>query len=189
VISWRRPSEPTIEAFRERQREAAFGYPEVGATDGELPSGYHIDRSESVIGRGRDDFAAASRALSGYRHYDAANGRIRIVEPRPPMEVGEVVTLLGCHVGIWTLSACRIVYTFDEPSAFGFGYGTLEHAVRGEERFEVGLLEDETVVFRLLAFSLPSSWLIRLGAPVARTFQKRAGRDYAQAIREAISDA
>jgi len=188
MISLRRPSDDAIEAFRARMRQAELGYPEVGATrDDQMPAGYHVDRSEEVVGHGDDDFAALSEALARFRYYDAPRGRIRIVEPRPPLEEGEEVVLLGRHVGIWTLSACRIVYTFDEPRAFGFGYGTLEHAVRGEERFELALREDGAVVFRLLAFSVPDSALVRLGAPVARAFQKRAGRDYAEGLRAALA--
>lgn len=188
VISLLRPSDEAIDAFRARMKDAALGYPEVGATrDDAMPPGYHVDRSEEVVGEGEADFAALSKALAGFCYYDAPGGRVRIVEPRPPLEVGEVVCLLGRHVGVWTLSACRIVYTFDEPRAFGFGYGTLEHAVRGEERFELALRDDGAVVFRLLAFSVPDRWLIRLGAPVARAFQKRAGRDYADGLRGALT--
>ena len=119
VISLLRPSDAAIDAFRARMRDTELGYPEVGATrDDEMPAGYHVDRSEELVGEGEADFAALSKALARFRYYDAPRGRIRIVEPRPPLAEGEIVVLLGRHLGIWTLSACRIVYTFDEPRAF-----------------------------------------------------------------------
>ncbi len=116
MISLLRPGTERIASFAEAQRTAPFSYAEVGATRGELPRGYHVDRSEEPIGRGEGDFARASAALAGLRHYDGAGGRIRVVEPRPELAEGAVVVLLGCHLGIWTLSACRVVYVFDEPS-------------------------------------------------------------------------
>ena len=47
----------------------------------------------------------------------------------------DVQRALARHLGLWTLSACRIVYVLDEPRRFGFAYGTLEHVVRGEQDF------------------------------------------------------
>ncbi len=186
MISLWRPSASKITAFCARQAEAPFGYPEVGATDGTLPEGYYIDETEETIGHGEADFEAARAALRVYRHYGSRGGRIRLVGDPPPCHEGSVVVLLGCHLGLWTLSACRVVYTFDQPRSFGYAYGTLEHAVRGEERFELALRPDGDVVFRLLAFSRPASLLVRLGTPLARRFQRAAGRAYAEGLREAI---
>jgi uncharacterized protein (UPF0548 family) len=94
--------------------------------------------------------------------------------------------MLAHHLGLWTLSACRVVYVIDEPRRFGFAYGTLEHVVRGEERFELRLHDDERVTFHLTAFSTPAIWLARLATPVTRYYQREGGRSYARALAGAL---
>lgn len=188
MISLTRPSDEHIARFRERMLDAQPSYAEVGASRGdELPPGYRHDRHELVVGRGERDLEAATEALFAWRHYDAPSAKIRALEPRPVVEQGAVVILLARHVGVYTLSACRVVYSFREPTRRGFGYGTLEHAVRGEERFEVALRDDGAVVLRLAAFSVPAHWLIRLGQPVARHYQAVAAEDYARGLKAAVS--
>ncbi len=188
MIALTRPSDDAIARFGERMASARFSYPEVGASRGDsLPSGYHHDRHELPIGRGPEALDAATDALFAWRHCDAPGGRVRALEPRPAMAEGATVILHGHHLGIHTLSACRVVYVFREPRRRGFGYGTLEHAVRGEERFEVALRDDGEVVLRLAAFSVPDHWLVRLGTPVARHFQAVAARDYARGLRAALA--
>ena len=96
--------------------------------------------------------------------------------------------MLGGHI----LNACRIVYTVDEEAAtgarFGFAYGTLPgHVERGEERFLVEWhRHDDTVWYDILAFSQPKHWLVRLGYPVTRFFQKRFAQASKAAMWEAI---
>lgn len=188
MISIRRPSDDVIARFRERMQTADFSYPEVGASaDDTLPAGYHHDRHVLPIGQGERDFEAASAALFAWKHYDAPGAHIRALEPRPVLETGAVVLLLARHLGLYTLSACRIAYVFDEPTRRGFGYGTLEHAVRGEERFEVAIDDDGRVTLRLAAFSTPAHWLVRLGAPVARHYQAVGGKDYSRGLKLALS--
>ena len=82
------------------------------------------------------------------------------------------------HLGLWWLNATRIVYTIDEPRRFGFAYGTLpRHAEKGEERFLVEHLDDDTVWYDVLAYSRPRHILARIGYPLARRYQKRFGRE------------
>ena len=196
MSSLRRPSPARIQAFLAAQREAPFSYTEVGATrdydgtserltEARLPAGYRVDRASFTVGHGVVDFERAKVALRGWALYDGP-GRIRLVEPRPKLEEGAVVALLARHMGVWTLSACRVVYVVDEPKAFAFAYGTLEHAVCGEERFEIALDAKGDVVLRLLAFSRPNQLLVRLAGPLTRRFQRQAGEAYAAALRQAI---
>ncbi|HVS00766.1 MAG TPA: DUF1990 domain-containing protein [Thermoanaerobaculia bacterium] len=61
---------------------------------------------------------------------------------------------------------------------YGFAYGTLTgHGERGEERFTVEWnREDDSVWYELYAFSRPAHWLVKLGYPVTRWYQKRFAR-------------
>jgi uncharacterized protein (UPF0548 family) len=185
--SLRRPTDEEIAAFASRQATAPYSYPEVGATRGAPPPGYAIDRASFEVGRGAADLAAATAALRGWRHADDPGGKIRVCAPRPPVVPGATVVMLAHHLGVWTLSACRVVYVVDEPRRFAFAYGTLEHVVRGEERFEVELDGDDRVRFHLTAFSVPAILLARLAAPLARRFQREGGRSYARGLRDAIA--
>jgi len=78
---------------------------------------------------------------------------------------------------VWFLNAARIVYVIDEPRRFGFAYGTLPgHAERGEERFLIEWLTDDTVWYDLDAISRPRYWAARVAYPVARRLQRRFAR-------------
>jgi uncharacterized protein (UPF0548 family) len=180
MLSLLRPSPQEIARFRERQLSAPFSYAEVGATrQATPPPGYHVDRSDVIVGT---DFAGARAKLSSWAHFGSPAGRIRVVPPAPEVEPGATVVLLGDHWGLHTLSACRVVYVEETPTRFAYAYGTLEHAVRGEELFELEQTRDGDVHFRLYAFSRPAHPLVKLGAPLARLLQKRAGREYGRAL-------
>ncbi len=90
--------------------------------------------------------------------------------------------------GFWSLNACRVVYVLDEPgeckAKFSFAYGTLpDHAERGEERFTVEWLNDDSVWYDLYAFSRPQHPLVKAGAPAGRMLQKRFARESLAAMR------
>jgi uncharacterized protein (UPF0548 family) len=184
VISPFEPSERDLEAFRARQEKAPFSYPEVGATREKPPPGYHVDEAEFEVGRGTRDFERACAGLRSFVHFTR---HVRIVPPIPKLEVGAVVVLRTYSLGLHTVSACRVVYLIEGPRRFGYAYGTLEHAVRGEEVFELRHDDDDAVRFRLLAFSVPDHVLVRLGAPFARRFQKIAGEGYGDALRAHVA--
>jgi uncharacterized protein (UPF0548 family) len=179
VIGLRRPSQAAIGAFLAEQRELGLSYVEVGATrDGALPTGYRIDRRREVIGSG-DAFDRAVSALHGWEMHLGAG--VQVVPVERPRE-GLTVALVVRASGLWTTSACRVVYTIDEPDRYGFAYGTLvDHAVAGEERFLVERTGDE-VAFELTAFSRANSWLFKLAAPVARRKQLALGAAYVAAL-------
>lgn len=185
TIGLRRPTDAQLGAFAARQAIAPWSYPEVGATRGAMPDGYRIDRATFDVGVGAADFAAGVAALRSWRHYDG--GRISICDPRPPLVEGATVILRARHLGLWTLSACRVVYVIEEPRQFAFAYGTLAHVVRGEERFELQLGAGDRVTFHLTAFSTPAILLARLAGPLARRFQREGGQGYAAALRAAIA--
>ena len=78
----------------------------------------------------------------------------------------------------------------DEPTRFGFVYGTIEgHAGRGEELFLVGLSHDDTVTYSLFAMSRPGRWFSWPGMPIARHAQGRFRPTSADALRRAVTAA
>jgi uncharacterized protein (UPF0548 family) len=186
MATLRRPSDSEIAAFAAAQANTAYSYAEVGATRAELPGGYRIDRAVYALGQGARAFERAAAAMRSWRQYDDDAGRIRICEARPQLIPGTTVILLARHLGLWTLSACRVVYVFDEPRRFGFAYGTLSHVVRGEERFEIRHADDDAVTLHLTAFSVPAMLLARLARPLARYYQKQAGQSYARGLAHAL---
>ena len=176
----REPSPEAIRRFISSQRDLRFSYPEVGATAGELPPAYLVDRNRIKLGTGREGYERAIAALRNWKQFDL--GWVRMVPPETIIEAGAVVAILTHHFGFWSLNACRIVYLISEDGPvkkFGFAYGTLSsHVERGEERFTIEWHEsDDTVWYDILAFSRPNQFLVRLGFPLARRLQKRFARD------------
>jgi uncharacterized protein (UPF0548 family) len=191
LISPRRPTSATIAQFLDRQREASFSYAEVGASRGDPPPGYAIDRHSDELGAGKLVFQAAREAISQLAMFDV--GWVEVHKPDEALSRGMNVAVLARVLGVWYLNACRIVYLIDETGpveTYGFAYGTLpDHAERGEERFRV--LWDhsnDTVRYEQFAFSQPNHILTRLNYPLARTVQKRFAKDALAAMRRAVGE-
>jgi uncharacterized protein (UPF0548 family) len=154
-----------------RLANASLTYPEVGATRGELPTGYaHVAR-EGRLGVGEETFTRASEALFGGELQRRAG--VRVLPSSPTVvEGGDAILLLG--FGRLAIPApVRVVYVVNEPRVRGFAYGTLPgHPESGEEAFLVELRPDDVVVCRVTAFSRPVTWLSRLGGPLATLTQR-----------------
>jgi uncharacterized protein (UPF0548 family) len=189
MLSLRKPSAEATRRFLTAQAKLNFSYRAVGATANQLPTGFVVDRTRIKLGEGESVYRAAKAALRRWRQFDL--GWLEEWSPETPIQSGEVVAILARAIGLWWLSACKIVYVIDElgPIArFGFAYGTLpDHAGRGEERF---LIEwdhaDNSVWYDILAFSRPNHFLARLGYPVVRRTQRRFGRESAAAMLKAV---
>ena len=183
-----RPTPERVRAFRDAQRPLPFSYPGVGATrdGGPWPTGYFRNRGRQQLGAGGAAFAAAADAIRAWRMFPP---ELATIEPAGiPIAEGEVAVIVARVFGAWLLSAARIVYVIDEPRRFGFGYGTLPgHAVRGEERFQIEWLADDTVWYDLASFSRPHAWAA-LGAPVIRRLQRRFARLSAAAMARAVAN-
>lgn len=182
-----RPTPEHVRAFREAQRPLPFSYPGVGATrEGDPPpTGYHRNRGRQLLGRGEAAFAAAHGALRAWRMFPT---ELATIEPTGiSISEGEIAVIVASMFGAWLLNAARIVYVIDEPRRFGFGYGTLPgHTVRGEERFLIEWLADDTVWYDLDSFSRPHTWAA-LGAPVIRRLQRRFARLSEAAMARAVA--
>lgn len=173
----REPSDDAVRRFLDRERALPFSYPHAGATAAEgAPPGYVLDHNRTKLGDGDRVFAAACEALRGWKQFPAP--WTRIVPFDAPITQGTVVAVVARVYGAWWLSSARIVYTIDEPSRFGFAYGTLPgHVEMGEERFLVERSGDGGVWYDLRAFSRPRHPLARLMYPLTRRLQKRFARE------------
>lgn len=157
---------------------ADLTYPEVGATAGVLPAGYHHVREQRVIGHGPQDFASAVDTLMGWDMHRRAGLRVASGPEAAVAGADVVLSLLGLRI------PCRVVYVIDEPRARGFAYGSLPgHPECGEERFviEHDPTTDE-VTGRVVAFSIAGTRLTRVAGPVGRASQRFMTRRYLRAL-------
>jgi uncharacterized protein (UPF0548 family) len=172
------PSDEQLRNIIAAQRGAGFTYPFVGATrDGAKPAGYNADHNRIRLGSGAGTYERAVEALRRWQQFDF--GWMRLCWPDAPIDPGAIVVVLAAMPALWSLNACRIVYTIDEEDGgarrFGFAYGTLPaHVARGEERFLIEWSHaDDSVWYSILAFSRPRHPLAWLGYPVSRLMQRR----------------
>lgn len=188
------PSNTQAERFLNAQAQLPYSYTELGATaTATLPAGYQVDHNRRQLGMGGAAFATACATLRSWTMFDFP--WLDLLWPAAPLTVGTTVGVLahlpGCHI----LNACRIVYLVEEETPqvtrFGFAYGTLPgHVERGEERFTIEWHHsDNTVWYDILAISQPSHWLIKLGNPVARGYQRRFARASMARMQEAVATA
>ncbi|KAA9107956.1 DUF1990 family protein [Microbacterium rhizomatis] len=156
-------------------------YPEVGATGGELPAGYHHLRVERVVGHGWEEFERAADDLFSGAVQRRAGAIVRLSEV--PLRKGTQVQM-RLRLGPLTFKIpCVVVWAERTPAYCGFAYGTLPgHPERGEERFELHLTPSGEVIFRIVAFSVSARWFTRLGGPVARRVQSRMTDRYLRAL-------
>jgi uncharacterized protein (UPF0548 family) len=188
-VMLRAPDEGEILRFLEAARRATFSYPERGATRVDPPPGYDHDHNRVRLGAGRETFERARGALHRWAMFPP--GWTRVANGGAPIAEGETVSIVFHVLGAWWLNACRIVYVQEESEPLrcsGFAYGTLAcHVERGEERFRVEWLSDDSVWYDVLAFSRPEFWGARLAKPLARALQRRFVRDSQAAMRAAVS--
>lgn len=183
------PSNKEIREFISSQQGLPFSYSEVGATQGELPTGYTHDHNRIQLGKGRPVFQRAVAALRDWKQFEL--GWVNIVPSGVPVRVGATVAIQAKTFGVWSLSASRIVYVVNEDETltrFGFAYGTLpDHVEKGEERFLIEWNQtDDSVWYDILAFSQPRHPLVRLGFPLARMLQKRFARESLATMMSAV---
>lgn len=119
------PSEEQVRRFIAEQKGSRFSYLEVGASSGDIPSRYNVDRNRIRLGKGEVTWHRAVAAVRGWQMFDIP--WVRLYWPNAPMQVGTDVAVSVHHFGFYSLNACRIVYIIDEDGStkrFGFAYGT-----------------------------------------------------------------
>jgi len=172
----REPGEAQVARFIASQRDLPYTYAEVGATNTTPPAGYNVDHNRVQLGSGEAIYKAAVEALKQWRQFEL--GWVALVPSGVSVEVGATVAVKARAFGTWSLNATRVVYVIDESRRFGFAYGTLpEHVEKGEERFLVEWLADDSVWYSILAFSRPQHPLVKLTARLARRLQAQFARD------------
>jgi uncharacterized protein (UPF0548 family) len=173
------PSDAQVAGFLARVEGGPFSYREVGATRGVPPPGYNFDDNAVRLGCGAEAFARGCAALRAWRMFPAP--WTKILPVNAPVREGQTVAMLARAFGLWWLSSCRIVYVVDETTPvrrYGVAYGTLPaHVEQGEELFSIEWRADDTVWYRVLAFSRPRFWPVRLAKPLARNLQRKFVRD------------
>jgi uncharacterized protein (UPF0548 family) len=182
-----RPAEERIRQFLKDCEDDSFSYPEVGESRVTPPPGYNIDHNRMMVGHGPDDFERAKNAVRQWKMFEVPG--LELCYPDTPIEVGRDVAPLAYHLGFYSLNACRIVYVIDEPTRFGFAYGTLtEHVETGEERFTVELHPGSGEVwYDILAFSRPAHLLVKLNYFYGRYKQRQFAGASKEAMRRAIT--
>lgn len=156
-------------------------YPEVGATAGDLPAGYHHVRAERVVGHGRDDFERAADDLFAGAVQRRAGAEVHLSES--PLRAGTQVTMRLRLGPLAFRIPCLVVWAERTADSCGFAYGTLPgHPERGEERFELRLTPPGDVIFTIVAFSAPARWFTRLGGQLARLVQAKMTDRYLAAL-------
>lgn len=165
----------------ERARLAGVTYAAVGATLwGPMPEGYHHEVQRVVLPDRPDCFA---RAADGLRRWQAHRSIGATVTPDVPPADGATVVVSLPLGPVRVLAPCRIVAVLDEPSRYGFAYGTLPgHPEEGEEAFVVERRPDGTTTFEITAFSRPADLVARLGGPITRAVQRRATHGYLEGL-------
>ena len=183
----REPSDEDAARFVASQRDLAYTYAEVGATNATPPAGYTVDHNRIQLGSGEATFRGAVEALKKWRHFEL--GWVAIVPHGVRVEIGATVAVKARAFGTWSLNATRVVYVIDEARRFGFAYGTLpDHVEKGEERFLVEWLADDSVWYDILAFSRPQHPLVKLSAPLARRLQHQFARASLNRMASLIAD-
>jgi len=180
------PTKSDIDSFIKEQSGRAFSYANVGLSLNGSPAGFTVDHNRIVIGSGKADFERAKQAIRSWEMFNFPWAKL--CWPDTPIETGQTVGEIVKHLGFYSLNACRIVYTIDEPDRFGFAYGTLpEHAETGEERFSVEFdRATGEVTYDLFAFSKPNQLLAKIGYPISRYLQKRFAPESKAAMRRAV---
>ncbi|HEY5933909.1 MAG TPA: DUF1990 domain-containing protein [Kofleriaceae bacterium] len=184
-----RPDSETIRRFLDEQRALPFSYEEIGHTryGARTHRGFDVDHNRQLLGHGKELYLRAHAAIRAWKMFPEP---WTAIEPKVSIHPEQTVAVLVHAVGLWWLNAARIVYVIDEPRRYGFAYGTLPgHAERGEERFSVEWLADDSVWYDLYAFSRPRHLAARVAAPMTRALQRRFARDSKAAMASACASA
>ncbi|QDS92841.1 hypothetical protein FF011L_15900 [Roseimaritima multifibrata] len=191
MLSFTKPNADSIARFLDQQAKLDFNYPDVGATDGELPSHYDHNSIEEEVGRRATDFQEAKAAMLAWKHFNV--GWAAACPTTTPIREGENVAILARISGLWALAACRIIEVLHEESPtskrFGYSFGTLPgHPEQGEERFEVRCSANGIVTYRITAFFRPNCLSAEIAWPYFRYRFNQFRRQSVDRLRRHVQD-
>ncbi len=182
-----RPSDSEgMQRLVERLLNAEPTYQQVVDTlTGGRPEGFRHDNYQADLGRGPQTFVRAVEGLKTWKAHRLPG--VRVFPSAQEIRIGAtVVVTLGTPVAALA-APCRIVGIVDEPTRWGFAYGTLPgHPEQGEEAFVVSTSPDETVRFDITAFSRPGDSVVRLSGPIGRGVQRAGTKAYLRALRQFV---
>ena len=98
MLSLRRPTAETIQAFLAAQARLDLTYAAGGATAAVPPPCYAVDHTRTKLGEGEKVFRAAKAALGRWEQF-----RLGWLEARPqetPIKEGQVVAVLARSLGL-----------------------------------------------------------------------------------------
>ena len=167
------PTTNSLDNFLILERIKNYSYSEVGATaTTKAFAHYDNDYNHIIVEQGETVWQKAKNALRGWQQFPLP--WTKIYPNTTELKTGEVVSVIFKVFGLWWKNSAKIVYTFDEPNRFGFAYGTLPgHIEMGEEVFWVERDDTGLVSYHIKAFSKPHFWLVKLGYPIARMYQRK----------------
>lgn len=139
------------------------------------------------------DVVQPSRSLDAYRTLEHDDGdEVHVARPyaalfdaRDPLLIRPGTTAdIVTKAGPFTFSSpVRVLAVVAEEREFGFAYGTLPGGPeRGEQRFLVSWLPDDSVRITIREFVRPGSWWMRCIWPYARAHRTRVMRRYLAAL-------
>lgn len=180
------PSKAKAQAWLAAVKNLPITYWERGATSWErMPQEFVHDEQRLKIGSGNADWNAAKQAIRDWKMFPSD---WITLSDTPSIEDGEQVLVSARLLGLWWSNPARIVYTVDEPDAFGFAYGTLPgHLEQGEELFQVERDEHGDVYYKLRVMSRPMWWVARLFKGYARMQQATFRKDSYVSMKRALS--
>jgi uncharacterized protein (UPF0548 family) len=164
--------------FLQEAEKSDYSYSDIYCTQIPFaPKHFDLDNVAVKIGEGQAFFAEAKKALVHWKMFP----KWAIVDSQgKPAFLSQNVMVSFRLLGIWWHNACRVLYFIDEPTRFGFAYGTLaKHLEAGEELFLLEIDEKEQVFYRIIAVSRPRHILAKIGYFYARWMQSVFRRDSA----------
>ena len=182
AISITYPTVARLEKFLEGRKNQVLSYREVGDSVKEQVPNYDNDHYSILLGKGEPVWEAAKAALHRWAQFP--EGWTSIYPAKAPLRQGQTVAVIFRVMGIWWINSARIIYTLDEPNRFGFAYGTVKgHVEKGEECFWIERNSEGEISYHIRAFSRPNYWWLWLVYPLARSFQRRFGRESTEKMR------
>jgi uncharacterized protein (UPF0548 family) len=183
-IALGRRSEGDLERALDGARRAELTYHHVGSTLQRRAVPGVPDRS--VAREVPGTLAAAEAALRAFAPHRGI--RARVVPPDAAVEVRRSLIVVVPFGPVEMCVPTRIVAVVDEPSRFGFAYGTLPgHIEAGEELFVAEALDADRLRLTIRIHAKPESALARLGGPITPLLQRLAAGRYLRSWAAAIA--
>ena len=190
MLLLREPSDAKIRHFLEGQRPMPFSYPEVGASRNGAPPGYGTNHLRGRLGTGPETFAWAVQAMRQWKMYET--GWTRLCWPDAPILEGTVVGVVGRHLGLRSLNACRIAYVYEDEGPVAETLRVRCRHVAGSRGARRRALHGRVArgrrlgVLRSIRFLPPGPPLVKATRPLARLIQGRFAPDSLQSMATAI---